>query len=201
MVDSTVFVVDDEQDVRNLLRDYLEAVGLKVHTFASAAEFLAAYNPENQGCLLLDISMPDMGGIELLETLNTLGNTTPVIFLTGAGTVENAVKALKAGALDFIEKPMVMAELLTCVKQALDLDLKLRSEASKALQIVQRFEQLTTRERQVMSSIIEGNSNKEIARILDISSRTVEVHRQHVIEKMQADSIADLVKMGLALQL
>tara|TARA_R110001599_G_scaffold325504_1_gene537723 strand:- start:98010 stop:98615 length:606 start_codon:yes stop_codon:yes gene_type:complete len=198
--ESTVYVVDDEPDIRELLREIFATAGLKVKTFASASEFLPTYSPDNHGCLLLDMNMPDMDGLELLQALDGLGNQTPVIFLTGAGTVGNAVDALKAGAMDFIEKPVVMANLLSCIRRGLDLDLKRRYERLEAMQINQRFEQLTARESEVMSWIVEGKANKMIARLLGISSRTVEIHRRNIIAKMQASSIADLVKMDLAIR-
>ena len=200
MTEPTVFVVDDEPDIQDLLREYFEQAGLKVHISTSAAEFLAAYDRNIRGCILLDIGMPGMNGIELLDVLNGLGNKTPVIFLTGAGTIENAVNALKSGAIDFIEKPMVMRELLGSVRRAMEFDLQNRYEHSQSIELDQRFAQLTPRESEVMSWITQGKSNKKIALILDISSRTVEIHRAHILEKMKADSIVDLVKMSIIIK-
>ena len=158
---------------------------------------MLTYSPENPGCLLLDIGMPEINGLELMETLIAQGNRTPVIFLTGNATIANAVDMLKAGAVDFIEKPPQIGLLLSCVRKALGVDLQRRYEQLQFSDIDQRLKRLTAREREVLSWITEGKSNKMIARILDISSRTVEIHRANILNKMQAHSVAELVKMEL----
>ena len=158
---------------------------------------MLTYSPENPGCLLLDIGMPEINGLELMEALIARGNRTPVIFLTGNATIANAVEMLKAGALDFIEKPPQIDLLLSCVRKALEVDLQRRYEQLQFSDIDQRLKRLTAREREVLTWITEGKSNKMIARILDISSRTVEIHRANILNKMQAQSVAELVKMEL----
>ena len=193
----TVYVIDDEPDICRVLSDILEAAHMRVKTYTSPREFMLTYSPENPGCLLLDIAMPEINGLELMETLNAQGNRTPVIFLTGNATIANAVEMLKAGAVDFIEKPPQIDLLLSCVRKALEVDLQRRYEQLQFSNIDQRLKQLTTREREVLTWITEGKSNKMIARILDISSRTVEIHRANILNKMQAHSVAELVKMDL----
>ena len=196
----TVYIVDDELLIRSILEDIFNAANLPVATYASAEEFLLAYSPDNPGCLLLDMIMPGMNGLELQKALTARGNNTPVIFLTGSGEVPIAVEALKAGAVDFIEKPVEAKRVLQCVKTAMELDLRRRYERLQRSQIEQRISLLTPRELEVMNWVVRGKSNKMIARILDISSRTVEVHRKKLIDKMQAESVADLVQMVLKAQ-
>ena len=193
----TVYIVDDELIIRSILEDIFDAANLPVATYASAEDFLLAYSPDNPGCLLLDIIMPGMYGLELQKVLTARGNNTPVIFLTGSGEVPIAVEALKAGAIDFIEKPVEAKTVLNSVKKAMELDLRRRYERLQRSQVEQRIALLTPRELEVMNWVVQGKSNKLIARILDISSRTVEVHRKKVIDKMQAGSMADLVQMVL----
>lgn len=192
-----VYVVDDDLIVRILLEKVFQAADIRVETYASAEDFLVTYSPDNSGCLLLDIMMPGMSGLELQDVLATQSNKTPVIFLTGSDEVQVAVRALKGGALDFIEKPVVPKVVLNCVNNAMELDMRNRYERLQSSQIEQRITLLTPREYEVMKWIVRGKSNKMIARILDISRRTVEVHRRNVIEKMQANSVADLVQMAL----
>lgn len=193
----TVYVIDDEPDICGVLSDILDAAHIKVKTYTSPLEFMLTYSTENPGCLLLDISMPEISGLELMERLIAEGNRTPVIFLTGNATIANAVDMLKAGAIDFIEKPPKVDLLLNSVRKAIALDEQRRAEQRQFSCIDQRLKLLTTREREVLTWITEGKSNKIIARILDISSRTVEIHRANILNKMQAESIAELVKMDL----
>ena len=193
----TVYIVDDELIIRSILEDIFDAANLPVATYASAEDFLVTYSPDNPGCLLLDIIMPGMNGLELQKTLTARGNNTPVIFLTGSGEVPIAVEALKAGAIDFIEKPVEAKTVLNSVKKAMELDLRRRYERLQRSQVEQRVALLTPRELEVMNWVVQGKSNKMVARILGISSRTVEVHRKKVIDKMQAESVADLVQMVL----
>lgn len=191
----TVYAVDDDLLTRILLESIFQAANLNVETFSSAEEFLATYSPKNTGCLLLDILMPGMDGLELQERLKEKGNQTPVIFLSGSDEVRVAVQAFKAGAIDFIEKPIKPNVVVNCVSKALELDQQNRYRQLQRTQINQRITQLTPREAEVMKWIVRGKSNKLIARILDISPRTVEVHRKKVLEKMQAESIVELVTM------
>lgn len=193
----TVYIIDDEPDICKVLTDILEAAHIKAKTYTSPRQFMQTYSPDNPGCLLLDIGMPDISGLELMEAIIAKGNRTPVIFLTGNATVSTAVDMLKAGAVDFIEKPPKIDVLLNCVRKALELDLQRRSEQLKFTSINQRLKLLTAREREVLSWITDGKSNKMIARILEISSRTVEIHRANILDKMQTQSVAELVKMDL----
>lgn len=199
-LEPTVYIVDDELIIRSILEDIFNAAHLLVETYASAEDFLLVYSPDNPGCLLLDIVMPGMNGLELQKALSERSNNTPVIFLTSSGDVQIAVEAMKAGAIDFIEKPVEAKVVLQCVKKAIELDQRRRYEQLQHSQVELRVALLTPRELEVMNWVIRGKSNKMIARILDISSRTVEVHRKNVFDKMQARSVADLVQMVLKAQ-
>lgn len=191
----TVYAVDDDLFTRTLLEQIFDSAEMPVETFASAEEFLASYSPNNCGCLLLDMLMPGMDGLELQRQLTSRGNNTPVIFLSGADQISAAVSALKAGAVDFIEKPVEPAEILNSVNKAFELDKQLRYKRLQEAEIEHRLTQLTRRETEVLKWIVRGKSNKLVARILDISTRTVEVHRRNVLSKMQAESVAELVQM------
>lgn len=188
----TVYAVDDDPIVRILLEALFEGASIPVETYASAEEFLDAYNSDNPGCLLLDIVMPGMSGIELQQVLTALGNETPIIFLTGTAQVQVAVEILKAGAVDLIEKPIEPAIVLDCVKKAIGIDLQIRYDRSRQTQIKQRIDLLTPREHEVMKLMVEGKTSKESGTALGISSRTVEVYRKNVIDKMHANSAIDL---------
>ena len=191
----TVYAVDDDLFTRTLLEQIFDSADMPVETFSSAEEFLASYSPNNCGCLLLDMLMPGMDGLELQRQLTSRGNNTPVIFLSGADQISAAVSALKAGAVDFIEKPVEPAEILSSVNKAFSLDQKMRYQRLQEAEIEHRLTQLTKRETEVLKWIVRGKSNKLVARILDISTRTVEVHRRNVLSKMQAESVAELVQM------
>ncbi len=194
--DATVFVVDDDADVREALSMLLRSVGLKVDTFASAQAFLDAYNPDCPGCLVLDVRMPGMSGLELQETLRGKGITLPVIIMTGHGDVPMAIRAMKAGVMDFIEKPFNDQLLLDRVNQALIRDGEQRRQSSERLQIQARLRSLTAREKEVCDLIIGGEPNKLIARRLNVSVRTVEQHRARIMQKMQAKNLAELVTLA-----
>ena len=195
VAEPTVFIVDDDRAVRQALRLLVETVGLTVETYSSFPEFLDAYDRDRPGCLVLDVRMPGVSGIEGLEKLKAKGITIPVIIITAYGDVRTAVRAMKAGAVDFVEKPYNPQELLDRVQQCVDEDEKNRREDAVRAQIDARAQSLTPREQQVMRLLVDGKSNNSIASELGISRKTVEGHRAKVMEKMRADSIAELVKM------
>jgi two-component system response regulator FixJ len=196
----TVFIVDDDAPVRDGLKLLLRSVGHRVETYGSAQEFLDAYADDRPGCLVLDVRMPGMSGLDLQERLNERRAILPIIFITGHGDVPMAVEALQAGALDFLQKPFRDQELLDRIASALDKDAANRRELLELKQVAARFAELTPRERSVMNLVVQGKSNKVIAGDLDISQRTVEIHRARVMEKTQAGSLAHLVRMVLRLQ-
>ncbi len=191
----TVFVVDDDEAVRRFLRGLIASIGLRVEIYGSAQMFLDAYEPGTPGCLLLDLRMPNMSGLELQKKLAERAIDLPVIIVTGHGDVQVAVHAMKNGAFDFVEKPFNNELLLDSIQKAVadserSTNLRVEREAFNS-----RIELLTPRERQVLEIVVTGETNKGVARYLDISDKTVEIHRAHVMEKMQAKSLAHLVKM------
>jgi two-component system, LuxR family, response regulator FixJ len=192
--ESTVFVVDDDHAVRRSLEMLIRSVGLRVQTFSSAQEFLDGYDPDTPGCLVLDVRMPRISGLELQQTLTEKRIDIPVIIVTGHGDVPIAVRALRNGAVDFLEKPYSDQVLLERVNEALQSDLKNRSRKAQHTQVTDRLGQLTHREREVIELITSGMSNKEAAAALGVSRKTVEVHRAHIMEKMKVDSLAELVE-------
>jgi FixJ family two-component response regulator len=192
---ATVFVVDDDEAVRGSLKLLLKALSLPVQAYASAPEFLAAFDPSRSGCLVLDIRMPGMSGLELQEELNSRGAMLPIIFITGHGDVPMAVEAMQRGAMDFLQKPFRDQDLLDRINKALDKDRAGRELLGNRERIRERIAGLTPREREVMALVARGNANKVIAGDLELSQRTVEIHRAHVMEKMGANSLAHLVRM------
>ena len=188
-----IYVVDDDEGVRDSLTLLLKAVGLKGQAFSSAAEFLHNYDPEQHGCLVTDIRMPGMSGLDMQDELNKRGAPIPLIFITGHGDVPMAVDAMKSGALDFIEKPFRDQELLDRVHQALTWDKERRTKNLEILAIRERLATLTPRETEVMERVAQGQANKVIAMDLKVSQRTVEIHRARVMEKMGVRSVAKLV--------
>jgi FixJ family two-component response regulator len=195
----TVFVVDDDDGMRRALSLLLNTVGYKTSAFANPKEFLAQLKPETSGCLVLDIRMPGMSGLELQQQLNRAGCMLPVIFITGHGDVPMAVQAMKEGAFEFIQKPFRDQDLLDCVNHALQQDKESRATLSRRADVLRRLDSLTPRERQVMDMVVDGAANKVIAIDLTLSERTVEIHRAKVMEKMGARSVAHLVKLQLSL--
>ncbi len=197
----TVFIIDDDEAVRRFLSGLIASVGLHVETYASAQEFLDADEPSQPGCLLLDIRMPGMSGLELQKELASRNIRIPIIILTGHGNVQVAVHAMKAGAVDFIEKPFNNELLLDRIQMAVAESVDADTTRIKQDEIAHRMELLTPREHQVLDIVAAGETNKAIARRLEISEKTVEIHRARVMEKMQAKSLADLVKMVAMLEL
>lgn len=197
MMEPTVFIVDDDNEMRNAMRRLLRSTRLNVELYASAREFMESYRPEYPGCIILDVRMPGMSGLDLQEWLVEHGVRTPIIIVTGYGDVPTAVRAMKGGAVEFIEKPLADQVLLDCVKRCIALDREQRQEAAQHAKIKARMSQLTAREREVLDLIVAGKTNKMIATELDISSKTVEAHRSRVMEKIQATSIVSLAQMYL----
>ena len=195
-----IYLVDDDEALRDSLAWLLESQGFKVAAFASAEDFLKAWRPEFNGCLLLDVRMPGMSGLELHERLRAQYSTLPIIFITGHGDVPMAVAALKKGAVDFIEKPFNGTELLRLVSQCLVTEQEHRARRRQDAEVSRRLDQLTQREREVLDLIIAGKLNKQIADVLGISIKTVEVHRARVMEKMAAQSLAELVQNVMAIE-
>jgi two-component system, LuxR family, response regulator FixJ len=196
---ATVYVVDDDDGMRRALTLLLNTVGYKTATFASPKEFLDRVRPDAAGCLLLDIRMPGMSGLELQQHLNRMGSMLPVIFITGHGDVPMAVQAMKEGAFEFVQKPFRDQDLLDRINHALELDKENRSTLALRADVLQRFESLTPREKQVMQLVGDGLANKVIAIDLGLSERTVEIHRAKVMEKMGARSVAHLVKLQMSM--
>lgn len=195
----TVFVVDDDSAVRGAVRMLLKSVGLPAVTYDTAEAFLAAFSAETAGCVLLDVRMPGMSGPSLQQQLTLRGSLLPVIFITGHGDVAMAVEAMQQGAFDFIEKPFHDQELLDRVHKALEKDALTRRQLLEQESVRDRFSRLTPREREVLEHVTRGSSNKVMAYELQISQRTIEIHRARIMEKLQAPSLAHLVRMKLAL--
>lgn len=195
--DQTIFVVDDDEAVRDSLGALLESAGFEVETFSSGADFLDRLDPKRGGCIVLDVRMPGLSGLEIQEKLTEKRITLPVIIITGHGDVPIAVQAIKAGAIDFIEKPFGDDVILESVGRALERGRRDKRDASSAAEIEARMARLTPRERDVLEQLVIGNPNKIIAYELGISPRTVEIHRARVIEKMEARSLSHLVRLAL----
>ena len=194
---ASVFVVDDDDAVRTSLKLLLKSVGQPAEAYASAQEFLDAFDPERPGCLVLDIRMPGMSGLELQGKLNEMHAMTPIVFITGHGDVPMAVEAMQNGAVDFIQKPFRDQDLLDRINQALEKDKENRAGLLARDEIRRRIDTLTPREREVLDLVTQGKANKVVAGDLNVSQRTVEIHRARVMEKMGASSLAHLVRMVL----
>ncbi|MHC4416144.1 MAG: response regulator transcription factor [Planctomycetota bacterium] len=195
--EATVFVVDDDADLRESVKWLLQKAGLKVRTHASAEHFLDDYDPETPGCVLIDLRMPGMSGLELQQRMIEREWDSPVIILTGHGDVPMAVRALEAGAAAFIEKPFSREFLLDRIRQALEKDAEDRRRRTRRAEVESRLALLTPRERQVMQLAVAGTTTSQIARGFGVSERTIEVHRSRIMKKMQVDSLADLVVVAM----
>jgi len=195
--DPIVFIIDDDPAVRDSFEWLLESVGLGVSTYARPQDFFEHYTPGQPGCVLLDVRMPGISGLNIQQKLSEYGVDLPVIIITGHGDVPMAVTAMKHGALDFIEKPCNDQLLLDCVQNALAQDQARRNARAHHQEVIARFASLTFREREVMERVVQGMPNKVIADTLSVSRKTVEVHRAKVMNKMQAESLSDLIQMAI----
>jgi FixJ family two-component response regulator len=191
-----VFVIDDDEMIRDGIQSLIRSVGLRVKTFASAQDFLRAKREDAPACLVLDVRMPGLSGLDLQRELSDAGVQIPIIFITGHGDIPMSVRAMKKGALEFLTKPFRGQELLDAVREGVDRDRGLRSDRAELKEIRARFDLLTPRETEVMKLVVAGLLNKQIAFELGTSELTVKTHRAHVMEKTQADSLARLVRMS-----
>jgi two-component system, LuxR family, response regulator FixJ len=192
-----VFVVDDDRAMRDSLRWLLESIGLSVRTYGTAVEFLRDHDPAQPGCLVLDVRMPGMSGLDVQTELAQRGAELPTIVVTGHAEVAMAVRAVKAGAIDFIEKPFSDQLLLDRVRQALEIDRQSREVRARREEARRRLASLSAREREVLELVAAGKANKEVAAALGLSTKTVEVHRAHVMSKMAVDSLAELIRVAI----
>jgi two-component system, LuxR family, response regulator FixJ len=196
---ATVYIVDDDDGMRRALTLLMSTVGYHAVAFARPTDFLSKFDPNQPGCLVLDVRMPEMSGLEVQQHLNRAGSLLPVILVTGHGDIPMAVQAMKDGAFDFLQKPFRDQDLLDRINAALKQDAENRAAVEKHADLRRRSESLTPREREVMALVVDGKANKVIAIDLGLSERTVEIHRANVMEKMGARSVAHLVKMNLTL--
>lgn len=193
---SVVYIVDDDSSVRDAISNLLESVGLRAQTFGSTEEFMTASRSEAPSCLVLDVMLPGMRGLEFQEMLKKSGISIPIIFITAHGDIPMTSKAMKAGAIEFLAKPFPKEDLLAAIHRGLQLDDTQRVQHAELILLQARFEQLSPREREVMDLVVTGIINKQIAGQLGISEVTVKIHRRQVMEKMHAESLADLVRMS-----
>ena len=194
--EAMVFVIDDDESMREALKSLIRSVGLRVETFASAQEFLESRRPNVAACLILDVRMPGLSGLDLQRDLVERNIHIPIIFITGHGDIPMSVRAMKAGAVEFLTKPFRDQDLLDAIQQALDRDRLARSHQAEAAELHHRYHSLTPRESEVFGLVVRGLLNKQIALQLGTSEITIKLHRRQVMEKMDAASLADLVRMA-----